>query len=94
MRTQNWFIEPLNDHTNQVCASFVGEENAGHFRAINGKVVKAWELTASERNTFISHELSMNLRFRVWRKRRIDGKLEHWRGHRPWDPLVQLALAR
>lgn len=94
MRNQNWFIEPLNDGTDKVCASFLGEENAGHFLALNGKVVRAWECSLSERNQLMSHELSMNLRFRVWRKRQIDGKLGRWRDHRPWDPLVQLALAR
>lgn len=48
-----WFVKPLNDHTNEMIAREINEENFGEQRTLDGKTHKMWQ---------VPHEFIVRLR--------------------------------
>jgi hypothetical protein len=71
-----YYVEPLNDHTNEVFAQTLDEESAGLFKAEHGKTVKAYECSVDEREFFRDSKRGSYLEFRIWHT--SGGILRRW----------------
>ncbi len=79
--TSEWFIRPLDGHTNEVIARELARGN--NVDELETELGGMFRCPYSKINFFLQSTEMFKLRFEIYRKRRVNSKLERWEfGHK------------
>ena len=78
--TTFWYIEPLDERTNQTCTEELAEDHAYRKRlCADGKEHPLWDCAHLDIRRFDDSRVQMGLRFRMWVQDRPNAPIRQWK---------------